>query len=55
MTSDAGYVLGPLALGLLADIFGPIPALLAAAALLVLVGVAFAVMAPETHSARAKS
>jgi MFS transporter, DHA1 family, multidrug resistance protein len=55
MTGDAGYVLGPLALGLLADIFGPIPALLAAAALLVLVGVAFAVMAPETHSARAKS
>ncbi len=55
MTSDAGYVLGPMALGLMADVFGPIAALLTAAALLVLVGVAFAVVAPETHSGRAKS
>jgi MFS transporter, DHA1 family, multidrug resistance protein len=54
MTSDAGYVLGPLALGLMADVFGPIPALLAAAALLVLGGMAFAVVAPETHSGKAK-
>ena len=52
MMSDAGYVIGPLAVGLLADIYGPIVALVTAAALLVLVGVAFAVVAPETHRNR---
>ena len=49
MTGDAGYVIGPLALGLVADIYGPVTALLGSAALLVLAGVAFAVLAPETH------
>jgi MFS family permease len=53
MTGDAGYVIGPLALGLLADIYGPVTALVVAASLLVLAGVAFAVMAPETYRGRA--
>jgi MFS family permease len=49
MTGDAGYVLGPLALGLIVDLQGPVAALLLAAFLLVLAGAAFAVAAPETH------
>ena len=52
MTSDAGYVLGPLALGLVVDIWGPVVAIVTAAALLVVVGAAFAVLAPETHRGR---
>jgi MFS transporter, DHA1 family, multidrug resistance protein len=53
MTSDAGYVIGPLALGLIADLFGPVTALMVAASLIVVVGAAFAAVAPETHPARA--
>ena len=49
MTGDAGYVIGPLALGLIADLHGPVTALLVAAFLLVLVGATFAMVAPETH------
>jgi MFS family permease len=49
MTGDAGYVIGPLALGWLADLHGPVPALVASASLIVLVGVGFAVLASETH------
>jgi hypothetical protein len=55
MTGDAGYVIGPLALGLLADIHGPVTALLVAALLLALAGAAFAVAAPETHRGRAST
>lgn len=49
MTGDAGYVIGPIALGLLADIYGAVTALVTAAGLLVAVGMAFALLAPETH------
>lgn len=49
MTADAGYVIGPLALGLMADLYGPVAALLVAAAMLAMVGATFAVVAPETH------
>jgi MFS transporter, DHA1 family, multidrug resistance protein len=52
MTADAGYVIGPLALGLIADLYGPVVSLLGAAALLLLVGAAFAILAPETHPRR---
>jgi len=52
MTSDLGYVIGPLALGFIADLYGPVTALLGGAAMLVLVGAAFAVVAPETHPRR---
>jgi MFS-type transporter involved in bile tolerance (Atg22 family) len=53
MTADAGYVIGPLALGLLADAHGPIAALLVSATLLVLAGAAFALVAPETYRSTA--
>ena len=53
MMGDAGYVIGPLALGLIADFYGPVTALVIAASLIVAVGAAFAVAAPETHRGRA--
>jgi MFS family permease len=53
MTADAGYVIGPLALGLMADAHGPIAALLVSATLLLLAGVAFALVAPETYRRKA--
>jgi len=49
MLSDLGYVVGPIALGLLTDLLGPDTALAAAAALLVAVALLFARFAPETH------
>jgi MFS family permease len=55
MTGDAGYVIGPLALGLIVDLYGPVAALLGSASVLVLVGVAFAILATETHYNRTKS
>lgn len=48
MTADAGYVIGPLLLGLIADLFGPIEALMFGAVAMLVVGAAFAVGAPET-------
>lgn len=48
MTADVGYVVGPLLLGLIADLFGPVEALLFAAGAMLLVGAAFALIAPET-------
>ncbi len=52
MTSDAGYMIGPLALGLIVDIWGPVTAIVTAATLLVMVGATFALFAPETHRGR---
>ncbi len=52
MTSDAGYVIGPLALGLIVDVWGPVTAIITAAGLLVMTGAVFAVLAPETHRGR---
>jgi MFS family permease len=49
MLSDAGYVLGPVALGLITDLFGVETALAVAALLLVIIGLAFARLAPETY------
>lgn len=49
MMADAGYVIGPVVLGLLADLFGAVTAILLSAAALVLTGLMFAVAAPETH------
>jgi hypothetical protein len=51
MFSDAGYVLGPLALGLITDVLGADVALATAAVLLTAVAVLFARYAPETHRA----
>jgi MFS family permease len=49
MIADAGYVLGPLVLGLVVDLYGATTALVVAATLIVIVGLAFAVLAPETY------
>ena len=49
MLADLGYVAGPIALGLAADLFGPDPALAGTAVLLVAVAVLFARLAPEAH------
>jgi MFS family permease len=53
MTADAGYVIGPLGLGLITDGWGPIAALLVSATLLVLAGAAFALVAPESYRSKA--
>lgn len=57
MTADAGYVIGPIALGLLADLTSPAIAILAGSAVLIALGVAFAVASPEKpgHSQESKS
>jgi MFS transporter, DHA1 family, multidrug resistance protein len=47
MLSDFGYVVGPIALGVLADFFGASVALTVAATLLAATGVVFARFAPE--------
>lgn len=49
MIADAGYVIGPIALGILADKYGPVLPLDATAAVMAIVAVAFALFAPETH------
>lgn len=52
MLGDVGYVLGPIALGLVTDLFGAEAALGVAASLLVVTGLAFARYAPETYGVR---
>jgi MFS family permease len=52
MIADAGYIAGPLALGLIADVFGAAAALALAAVLVMGAGFAFAVFAPETYRGR---
>ncbi|HEY7521747.1 MAG TPA: MFS transporter [Methylomirabilota bacterium] len=53
MLSDLGYVVGPIALGVVTDVFGGDAALTTAAALMVVVAVLFARYAPETYRFRA--
>ena len=53
MMSDFGYVVGPIVLGLVVDGYGSIAALVAAAVLTILVGLAFRQFAPESHRNRA--
>ena len=47
MTADAGYVIGPPGLGLLADLTSPTTAIIAGASILVLLGAIFAVATSE--------
>jgi MFS family permease len=49
MIADAGYVAGPLVLGLVVDGFGAVTALVVAAMLVMISGAVFAVFAPETY------
>ena len=54
MIADAGYVIGPIALGICADHYGAIAALDLAAALMAIVSMAFALFARETLERRAR-
>ena len=49
MVGDLGYVIGPIALGLVVDLQGPRAALLLSAAISVAIGLLFLKYAPETH------
>ena len=51
MLADLGYVVGPIALGVVADLAGADAALAGAAVLLVAVALLFARFAPETYRA----
>jgi MFS transporter, DHA1 family, multidrug resistance protein len=55
MIADAGYVAGPLLLGLIVDFFGAIAALAVAALLVMMSGAAFGVYAPETYKRTAST
>jgi DHA1 family multidrug resistance protein-like MFS transporter len=54
MMGDAGYMIGPLALGLVADLYGAVTAIIISAALMVMVGVAFGLFAVETYAGRGR-
>ena len=51
MLSDAGYVVGPLAIGVIADGIGPVGALLTVAAMFAVIVMPFLLFAPETRRA----
>ena len=50
VTADAGYVLGPPGLGLLADLTSSAFAIISASVVLVVIGAIFAVASPEKRS-----
>jgi MFS family permease len=52
MLSDMGYFLGPFLLGAIADLSGSGAALVSTAGMLLVVGVGFALVAPETHGVK---
>ena len=52
MLGDLGYVIGPITLGLVVDLYGARTALVLAAVLLMAVGACFGLLAPETYSKR---
>ena len=49
MLGDLGYVIGPITLGLVVDLYGARTALVLAAVLLMVVGACFGLLAPETY------
>ncbi len=55
MLSDMGYVLGPILLGLIADLQGLDAPMWIAATALVLTAILFAMLAPETHAGRRRT
>jgi MFS transporter, DHA1 family, multidrug resistance protein len=54
LTSDVGYVLGPVALGVIVDQYGPVTAVMMSATLLIMIGLVFALVAPESHPGGSK-
>jgi MFS family permease len=50
--SDLGYFFGPFLLGAVADLSGSGAALISTAALLLVIGIGFGLIAPETHGVR---
>ncbi len=52
MVGDLGYVVGPIAIGIIVDIQGPQSALVLTAVISVAIGLLFMKFAPETHSNR---
>ena len=55
LMADAGYVIGPPGLGLLADLTSPATAIIAASVVLILIGVTFAIGTPERPIPSAES
>ena len=55
MIGDAGYVLGPLVVGLMVDFGNTTTALMVCAVMMVVSAVAFAVCAPESHQGNARA
>ncbi|MGE3270657.1 MAG: MFS transporter [Chloroflexota bacterium] len=55
MISETGYVIGPVALGWVADQFGANAALAGTAVFMAVVGILFALLAPEKHRRRASA
>lgn len=53
MTADAGYIVGPIGLGLMADVTSPTVALISGAVVIALIGATFAVAAPQQRPPRA--
>ncbi len=49
MLADVGYVIGPIAMGMLADFHGPKSAMIGAALLMLTTGAVFGLLAPETR------
>jgi MFS-type transporter involved in bile tolerance (Atg22 family) len=52
LMADAGYLIGPPGLGLLADITSPATAIIAASAVLIALGAILAVATPERRRSR---
>ncbi len=52
MIGDIGYVVGPVSLGLLADWFGAVTAMVAMATVTAMAGLVFGLFAPETYRGR---
>ena len=52
MVGDIGYVVGPIILGLIVDWYSPEISLIVASGLLILMGILFSILAPETYRGR---
>ena len=55
MMADAGYVIGPILLGIIADIGGASAAMIAGSAMLVAIGIVFGLLAPDSYRGSARN